>query len=217
MAARGDRNKLMTILDPSWLRIEPMTVCVLFDHPACSIQLVAQGIIPPNGIAEITFTVFVDNSTAPKLNREEKVVKSTVILHSLLGKDQFISITGEYRRFAHLERNNLIDVLEYTCFATSLERLTRLTDSARALKSPHDYLPEGHAKNAPREVMRLVNWMMTGSARIVCQGASCSTRADFKRIIYSSHLAKRFISIPSGRCASDLFLHIELFQSCLVP
>ncbi|KAF8351983.1 DNase I-like protein [Amanita rubescens] len=121
-------------LHPSWLRVDPMT-----------------GIIPPNGIAEITFTVFVDNSTAFKLNREDKVVKSTVILHSLLGQDQFISITGEY---------------QYTCFATSLQRLTRLTDSARAVKSPHDYLPEGHAKNAPREVMRLVNWMMTGSARI---------------------------------------------------
>lgn len=160
----------MTVPDPSWLHIEPMTVCMLFVCPAYATQLDVQGIIPPNGIAEITFTVFVDKSTAPKLNREEKVVKSTVILHSLLGKDQFISITGEYRTsFFHLDRNNVIDVLvEYTCFATSLERLTRLTDSARALKSPHDYLPEGHAKNAPREVMRLVNWMMTGSARIVC-------------------------------------------------
>ena len=53
----------------------------------------------PNAIAEISFTVFVDNSTAPKLNLAEKALKGTVILHSMLGKDHFISIMGEYRAF----------------------------------------------------------------------------------------------------------------------
>ena len=130
---------------------------------------VVQGIVLPNGIVEISFTIFIDNSAAAKLNLAEKIVKSTVILHTMLGKDHFISITGEYRTFfTHLERKNADDLPEYTCFATSLTRLTRLTSSARALETPHDYLPDGQAKNAPREVMRLVNWMMTGSARIVC-------------------------------------------------
>lgn len=118
---------------------------------------------------EIAFTVFIDNSTAAKLNLADKVVKSTVILHSILGKDHFITITGEYRTsFAHLGERNVIDLPEYTCFATSITRLTRLTNSVRVLESPHDYLPDGQAKSAPREVIRLVNWMMTGSARIVC-------------------------------------------------
>ncbi|KAK2460857.1 hypothetical protein APHAL10511_007327 [Amanita phalloides] len=121
-------------IHPPWLHIEPMI-----------------GIVHPNGIAEITFTILVDNSTAPMLNLAEKILKGAVILHSMLGKDHFISITGEY---------------QYTCFSTSLTRLTRLTGPARTLQSCHDYLPDGHAKNAPREVMRLVNWMMAGSARV---------------------------------------------------
>lgn len=130
---------------------------------------IAQGIVLPNGIVEINFTIFIDNSAAAELNLAEKTVKSTVILHSILGKDHFISITGEFRTsFTYLERENAVDLPEYTCFATSLTRLARLTSSARALETPHDYLPDGQAKNAPREVMRLVNWMMAGSARIVC-------------------------------------------------
>ncbi|KIL66111.1 hypothetical protein M378DRAFT_192118 [Amanita muscaria Koide BX008] len=123
-----------TSIHPSWLRIEPMT-----------------GILLPDDIAEIAFTFFADNVAARTLNLSERALKATVILHSLLGKDHFISITGEY---------------QYTCFATSLERLTRLSGPVRTLNSPLEYLPDHRAKNAPREVMRLVNWMMAGSARV---------------------------------------------------
>jgi len=109
------------------------------------------GILLPNGIQDITLTALANNTAARRLNLSEKALKGTVILHSMHGKDHFITIAGEY---------------QYTCFATSLERLTRLRGPALTLKSPHDYLPDHRVKNAPREVMRLVNWMMTGSARI---------------------------------------------------
>ncbi|KAF8624682.1 hypothetical protein AX17_007013 [Amanita inopinata Kibby_2008] len=121
-------------IHPPWLHVEPMI-----------------GMVLPDEIAEITFTIYVDDTTAPKLNMTDKDLKGTVILHSLLGKDHFITLSGEY---------------QYTCFATTLTRLTRLRSPVRTLESPDDYLPNSHAINAPREIMRLVNWMMSGSARI---------------------------------------------------
>lgn len=75
------------------------------------IHPVVQGVILPNGIVEINFTIFIDNTEAAKLNLAEKVVKNTVILHSMLGKDHFISITGEYRTsLTHLERENAVNL-----------------------------------------------------------------------------------------------------------
>lgn len=50
---------------------------------------------------------------------------------------------------------------EYTCFANTLERLIRLDGPVRKLKSLEDAMPGGQAVNAPREFMRLINWMMT--------------------------------------------------------
>ncbi|PFH50872.1 hypothetical protein AMATHDRAFT_60376 [Amanita thiersii Skay4041] len=121
-------------IHPPWLRIEPMT-----------------GMLLPDEIGEVTFTALIDNSTAPKLNTAHNDLRSTVILHSLLGKDHFITISGEY---------------QYTCFATTLTRLTRLKGPVRNIETPDDFLPNSHSINAPREVMRLVNWMMAGSARV---------------------------------------------------
>ncbi len=56
--------------------------------------------------------------------------------------------------------------LEYSCFANDLIRLTHLPGPVRSLKSPDDLLPENRGVNAPREIMRLVNWLMK-SADIV--------------------------------------------------
>lgn len=35
------------------------------------------------------------------------------------------------------------------------------------MESPNDLLPENNAINAPREIMRLVNWMMTNTLNTV--------------------------------------------------
>ena len=56
---------------------------------------------------------------------------------------------------------------EYTCFANSLSLLTRLPRHIRDLKNYETLLPERLAINAPREIMRLVHWMMTNHVDIV--------------------------------------------------
>lgn len=37
----------------------------------------------------------------------------------------------------------------------------------RALKNPEDLLPAENATNAPKEVMRLINWLMSHAAEVV--------------------------------------------------
>lgn len=54
-----------------------------------------------------------------------------------------------------------------TCFANTLTHLTRLKAPIREVKSTDDLFSEEDAKNAPREVMRLVNHMMSGDGDVV--------------------------------------------------
>ncbi|KAF8152980.1 DNase I-like protein [Crassisporium funariophilum] len=119
-------------IHPEWLQIYPLT-----------------GILLPNEVTEILIRAYVDNPTALLLNQGPKDLSGTLILHTVLGKDHFISVSGEY---------------QYTCFANKLTRLTRLRGPIRSMDSPNDLLPENHSINAPREIMRLVNWMMTSTA-----------------------------------------------------
>ncbi|KAG2058062.1 DNase I-like protein [Suillus hirtellus] len=114
---------------PQWLKIDPVV-----------------GLLRPGESSIITVTVFVDNSPASRLNLLPPRLDSTLILHTALGKDHFISVTGEY---------------QYTCFANKLARLTRLPCPVRSMKSPNDQVPAQHLVNAPREIMRLINWLMT--------------------------------------------------------
>ncbi|KAF8065021.1 DNase I-like protein [Lyophyllum atratum] len=122
-------------IHPEWLRVEPMQASPSHD-----------ALILPGEIAYITLTASVDNESASKLNLGAKDLVCTLILRTIMGKDHFITVTGEY---------------QYTCFANRLSRLTRLPGPIRALKSPDDLRPKDHPINAPREVMRLVNWMMS--------------------------------------------------------
>lgn len=114
---------------PQWLKIDPVV-----------------GLLRPGESSTITVTVFVDNSSASRLNLLPPRLDFTLILHTALGKDHFISVTGEY---------------QYTCFANKLARLTRLPCPVRSMKSPNDQVPAQQLVNAPREVMRLINWLMT--------------------------------------------------------
>ncbi|RDB17258.1 Inositol polyphosphate 5-phosphatase OCRL-1 [Hypsizygus marmoreus] len=121
-------------IHPDWLRIEPM-----------------QAMILPDEIIYITLTAYVDNESATKLNLAAKDLEVTLILHTIMGKDHFISVTAQY---------------QYTCFANKLSRLIRLPGPICSLASPDDLRPEDHPINAPREVMRLVNWMMSDHANV---------------------------------------------------
>ncbi|KAI3614190.1 oculocerebrorenal syndrome of lowe [Moniliophthora roreri] len=118
-------------IHPDWLSISPMT-----------------GLLLPNEVIEIVLCAFVDNDSASRLNLEPPNLDFTLILHTLMGKDHFVSVTAQYH---------------YTCFANKLSRLTRLPGPIRSLKDPQDLLDETRGINAPREIMRLVNWMMTGN------------------------------------------------------
>ncbi|KAG2040787.1 Endonuclease/exonuclease/phosphatase [Suillus americanus] len=114
---------------PQWLKIDPVV-----------------GLLRPGELSTTTVTVFVDNSSASRLNLAPPRLDFTLILHTVLGKDHFISVTGEY---------------QYTCFANKLTRLTRLPGPVRTMKSPNDQVPARQPVNAPREIMTLINWLMT--------------------------------------------------------
>lgn len=47
----------------------------------------------------IRISSYVDNPVASHLNRESGRLDFTLILHVALGKDYFISVTGQYREF----------------------------------------------------------------------------------------------------------------------
>lgn len=120
-------------IHPDWLRIEPMTDLLL-----------------PGEVMSITLTAYVDTNSASKLNVGPKNLSWTLILRIIMGKDYFISITGEY---------------QYTCFGNKLSNLIRLRGPVRPLElaTPDDLHPASRPINAPREIMRLINWMMSGS------------------------------------------------------
>ncbi|KAJ3741434.1 DNase I-like protein [Lentinula detonsa] len=104
------------------------------------------GLLLPNEHTEITLLAFIDNKIASRFNLGPRDLNCTLIIHTLMGKDHFISIKAEY---------------QYTCFANKLSRLTHLPGPIRAMKSHNDLLGEGKAINAPREIVRLVNWLMS--------------------------------------------------------
>ena len=143
----------------------------------------------PRETTTILLSAYIDNDSAAKLNNGSSTLESTLILHTAHGKDDFIAVSGNYRMFfykvfqtsfAPFRITNwqeasayecLVFILEYTCFANSLERLTRLAGPIRELKSPEEMLPAGQAINAPNEIMRLINWLMTHVSATVCYHA----------------------------------------------
>ncbi|KAK0226427.1 DNase I-like protein [Armillaria fumosa] len=138
-------------LYPSWLHVEPIT-----------------GLIMPMSSAEITITVHLDEESAVLLNEayltrtsNRQQVDCTLILRTLGsgGKDSFVVVGGEW---------------EPTCFAVPLATLTRLSGPISQPQSR--LLEEGEGVNAPREVMRLVEWLM-----------ACPREAFHIETLFSSH------------------------------
>ncbi|PBK73998.1 DNase I-like protein [Armillaria solidipes] len=138
-------------LYPSWLHVEPIT-----------------GLVMPMSSAEITITVDVDEESAVLLNEayltrtsNRQQLDCTLILRTLGsgGKDSFVVVGGEW---------------EPTCFAVPLATLTRLSGPISRPQSR--LLEEGEGVNAPREVMRLVEWLM-----------ACPREALQIETLFSSH------------------------------
>ncbi|KAH9925009.1 DNase I-like protein [Epithele typhae] len=117
--------------------------------PACPSWLrvdAMTGLVLPGETVQITLTADVDAALASQLNVGQTRLEDTLVLHTAHGREHFIAISGDYER---------------TCFATSMAWLVRLPGSVRSLASPSDVLPEERSVNAPREIMRLVNWLMS--------------------------------------------------------
>ena len=55
-----------------------------------------QGVLLPNETIQITVRAYIDNSMALILNQGPRDLSATLILHTVLGKDNFISVSGEY-------------------------------------------------------------------------------------------------------------------------
>jgi len=116
----------------------------------------------PDESTVIPLTIDIDGEMAAELNQFRPKLEATLILHVGLGKDHFVSVSATY---------------EPTCFANSLPYLTRLKSPIREVKSANDLFSEEDAKNAPREVMRLVNHMMSGDGDV---SSLFTTRGDPK-------------------------------------
>ncbi|GJE93071.1 DNase I-like protein [Phanerochaete sordida] len=103
------------------------------------------GLVRPGEHEEIALTASVDARAAAELNTGPARLEATLVLHVARGKDSFLVVSGDYVR---------------TCFATSIQRLVRLPGPIRTA-DPGRLLPDDQAATAPREVMRLVSWLMS--------------------------------------------------------
>ncbi|KAK7680399.1 hypothetical protein QCA50_016639 [Cerrena zonata] len=119
---------------PEWMKVMPMS-----------------GLIRPGENIQVVLVAEIDNENAQKLNASSSRLDDTLILHTSLGKDHFIAISGQYQR---------------TCFATSLEQLVRLSGPARSLDGKSGKLEEDAVLNAPQEVMKLINWLMSNATEV---------------------------------------------------
>ncbi|KAH7928356.1 DNase I-like protein [Leucogyrophana mollusca] len=125
---------------PDWLHIEPLAT-----------------LLPAHTSTTITLTASISNLCARSLNIGPRRLECTLILHTALGKDHFV--VDSFALGLQLLAIGL-SLTEHTCFANSLSRLTRLSGPIRTSHSTTKEWREGQTVNAPREVMRLINWLM---------------------------------------------------------
>ncbi|KAI0725443.1 DNase I-like protein [Fomitopsis betulina] len=111
----------------------------------------ASGLLLPGEATVLKMSTRADNALTSKLNLSKANLQDTLILHTALGKDHFITISALYER---------------TCFCTGLHILARLPGPIRALGSLSELLPADHAVTAPREIMRIVNWIMANASNV---------------------------------------------------
>ncbi|KAG9079123.1 hypothetical protein FRC06_007945, partial [Ceratobasidium sp. 370] len=94
----------------------------------------------------IRVTTNITNEIAAQLNAGIKALEDIIILHTVRGKDMFIPVMGTWTR---------------TCLAHSPDALVRLPSSVRdSSVSKSAQLSTEKASSSPRELMRLINWLM---------------------------------------------------------
>lgn len=141
---------------------------------------VLQAFILPDESIDVTFTIHVRKENAHVLNLKQERFTSTIILHTLLGKDHFVAIWGDYRthlliQCAHADL--LILALDRTCFGTSFEALARLKKPIRELDSEADLVAPDRAMHAPKEISSLVNWLLDNQIEKVVSTETASERS----------------------------------------
>jgi inositol polyphosphate 5-phosphatase INPP5B/F len=119
---------------------------------------------------DIAITALVDHESASRLNAGSKDIKNVLILHLMNGKDQFIPMTAQFGELYLYRAHRILNAgSEYTCFANSLTRLARLPGPIRTLSSLDELLLESRSLTSPREVARLVNWLMRTKVPLVSE------------------------------------------------
>ncbi|CAE6400240.1 unnamed protein product [Rhizoctonia solani] len=107
------------------------------------------GVLLPGDSVSIVVTTQITNGIANELNAGSKKLEDIVIIRTIRGKDTFLPINGTWTR---------------TCLAYTPSALVRLPGPVRTstvLKSAQ--LPPEKASSSPRELMRLINWLMKNS------------------------------------------------------
>lgn len=123
----------------------------------------------PNETIDIKIAANVDGHTASKLNLSERDLTTTLILRCITGRDHFITVTANYQP---------------TCLANSLSILAQLPGPIRSINySVLAGLGDCHPANAPREVMRLINWLMSADTRKL--GCGLFSQSGDDKIMYT--------------------------------
>ncbi|QRV82695.1 inositol polyphosphate 5-phosphatase [Ceratobasidium sp. AG-Ba] len=104
------------------------------------------GVLLPGNSVIIHITTQITNEIASQLNTGTKTLEDIIILHTIRGKDTFIPVTGTWTP---------------TCLAYTPDALVRLAHSVRdSAGSRNTQLSTEKALSSPRELMRLINWLM---------------------------------------------------------
>ncbi|KIM24328.1 hypothetical protein M408DRAFT_234635 [Serendipita vermifera MAFF 305830] len=103
------------------------------------------GLLLPSGRIRITLTALVDKNFARTIDPKVHSLETTIILHVEHGLDHFIVVNADFQP---------------TCFAKSLDYLTHLPKSVRQSDGVAT-LNDNQAANIPRELMRIIDWLMT--------------------------------------------------------
>ncbi|QRV96682.1 inositol polyphosphate 5-phosphatase [Ceratobasidium sp. AG-Ba] len=104
------------------------------------------GVLLPGNSVIIHIATQITNEIASHLNTGAKTLEDIIILHTIRGKDTFIPVTGTWTP---------------TCLAYTPDALVRLAHSVRdSAGSRNTQLSTEKALSSPRELMRLINWLM---------------------------------------------------------
>ncbi|KLO08776.1 DNase I-like protein [Schizopora paradoxa] len=109
------------------------------------------GIILPNSSITLTLTIEIDDYLAQTFNLGMEHLQETLILHTEQGKDHFIILSGQYQP---------------TCFANDIPTLCRLPGPIRTAENWDPLSPKKQAANAPREIIRLLHWLMENAGDV---------------------------------------------------